>query len=313
MLNKIKCDFRAVTKMTSSSETKTTVAATSSQLIAGAHIHRSRCPGNKLAAGTELDVAVAAWQKIMPTMSAIQVYATTSGQRKQVLGKTNLRKQFGGVITVHEPHINGVFKKNFDVANAVAQVEAVGADFYVAHIVGTMTIAEHIENVKIFRASLAKVGHDKTTVIMEMPRRVPSKTSYETPEKLNVFIADVIKAGLKPSEAAFCIDTSHIFPNTTYDISLYDDAKKYLKAIANPEYIRLFHLNGSAHERKSGKDTHALPFSKTDKIWYGKKYSESGFAAFVEFAIANKIPVIFEMNEDDDIDSLPKLFNVLVK
>ena len=139
----------------------------------------------------------------------------------------------------------------------------------------------------------------KTRIILEMVSQKPSKLSYETPEKINALITELKFHKITTMDVGICIDTAHIFVNKAVKIRKYDDAKKYIKKIKFPAYIRLIHLNGNT--RAGYSDKHTIPFLQNDLIWRGIDFKSSGLRLFIEFAKSRQIPVILEMETASSI------------
>lgn len=145
-----------------------------------------------------------------------------------------------------------------------------------------------------------KTYKTNTIIILEMISQKPSKYSYETPEKINALIAELKNHKITSRDIGICIDTAHIFVNhTEVDIRLYIDAKKYIKKIKYPTFIKLIHLNGNT--RTGYSDSHTIPLSSDDQIWKKVPFKSSGALAFIEFAKKRHIPTILEMETQNPV------------
>ncbi|MDE2100853.1 MAG: TIM barrel protein [Patescibacteria group bacterium] len=148
---------------------------------------------------------------------------------------------------------------------------------------------------------------DKTVLVyLETPAVSPSKSHYETPEKLaTLFAAIRKKVDPKLMKIGLCIDTAHIW-TCGVDISSYEKAEAWLDELRKyedvipPSHI-MFHLNDSVYECGDGKDEHATLLR--GKIWgaYEENPEESGLAAFLRYAMGNNTPCILERKPESEI------------
>ena len=129
-------------------------------------------------------------------------------------------------------------------------------------------------------------------LLLEMiASRADDTLTYETPQKINKLIA----ALGNHSWYGICLDTAHIFASG-FDCTTSADMRNWFAAVTKKERIKMIHLNGSASQRGTGKDKHAIPFSAADNIWGSVPPAESGLCACVEFAVKHSIPLILEIN-----------------
>jgi endonuclease IV len=145
---------------------------------------------------------------------------------------------------------------------------------------------------------------NKVKILIEMTAGKPDKTTFDTPEKLNVFVDKMneeLKCDSKDPWWGICVDTSHLWALKQH-IREKENMDAWLAGVKNPEQILLFHLNGSQNAFEIYKDKHALPFEKKDKIWYGVKPEESGVASVVNFAKKYKVPIILEPHDESGED-----------
>jgi deoxyribonuclease-4 len=178
--------------------------------------------------------------------------------------------------------------------------KAIGAWGYVVHI--AKQLPEVIaETMQIIKPIAKKIG---VTILLEMvaSKSHPEKT-YETPEKL-----DNLATLIGPQEDwwGFCVDTSHIWA-AGVDVQEYSTMQKWLDRFTFKKKIKLWHLNGSSQALLSGKDRHAIPFDKTDKIWHNIKPEDSGAKAIIEYATIHNIPMILEINTGDQEETIKSL------
>lgn len=124
-----------------------------------------------------------------------------------------------------------------------------------------------------------------------------SKRTYETAEKLNTLwdklnVFDETRLGL-------VLDTAHMWV-TGNDISSRQSVANFLAQFRYTDRLKLIHFNGSESSCGSGRDRHAVAFGTFDMIWGGFRANpaKSGAAEFVQFAIKNNIPLIYEAKSD---------------
>lgn len=160
-------------------------------------------------------------------------------------------------------------------------------------------------------------------IILEAPAMKTDKLTFESVDRLNKLCLE-IKKFATPEHVGICIDTSHETAGNI-DLSSYEAANTFLKALKYPEYISLFHLNGTIYPLGSGKDMHEVAFSKTDIIWNkylscnkNNKYNiyNSGVAAIVKFSKKYSVPIILEVNREaslGDTDKALKRLKIIFK
>lgn len=129
-------------------------------------------------------------------------------------------------------------------------------------------------------------------ILIEMVSNKADIDTYETPEKIN-YLTELI--GVKETWWGWCIDTAHLW-GAGVSISKYTECNKWISHLKYKKKIKMIHLNGSSAFMGDGKDKHEIPFSSADNIWNGINPKESGLRAFVEFASANDITIICEIN-----------------
>lgn len=92
-----------------------------------------------------------------------------------------------------------------------------------------------------------------------------------------------------------CVDTAHLW-SMNVNMRHRNTVQLWLDAMKGR--IMLFHLNGSCVPLGSGKDKHAVPFSKNDNIWGRVKYSGSSCELLVLYAHEYGIDMVVENNAD---------------
>ena len=102
-------------------------------------------------------------------------------------------------------------------------------------------------------------------------------------------------AVLRPLPYKVCVDTAHLW-SMGVKMRHRNTVQTWLDAMK--DRIMLFHLNGSYELIGSGKDKHAVPFSKNDKIWGKVKYSGSSCELLVMYSHEYGIDMIVENNHD---------------
>jgi endonuclease IV len=139
---------------------------------------------------------------------------------------------------------------------------------------------------------------DRALLYLETPHAKPQSSHYETPEKLAKLFTEIRKVDKGLCRVGLCIDTAHLW-SCGVDISDYAKAEKWLRRleavsrVIPPNRIML-HLNDSHDKLGSGLDHHA-PLAD-GLIWkkYKGRMAHSGLAAFVHYALRNKVPTILE-------------------
>lgn len=173
--------------------------------------------------------------------------------------------------------------------NELLAVKKTGADIAVLHI--SKNIPENIaETMSILKPIIESIN---IKIGLEMvSSKADNNKTYETPEKINNLIELL---GFNNNYYCFVIDTAHIH-GAGQDITSYNNMNNWLNRLKYKNKIGMFHLNGSYSLKGSGKDKHAIPFIKEDKIWYNIKPEESGLFAVVQFAVKYGVQIICEIN-----------------
>lgn len=144
-------------------------------------------------------------------------------------------------------------------------------------------------------------------IILEMVANKPDPDkTYETPEKINN-----LTTLIGPNEQwwGWCVDTAHLW-GAGVDVRSYDAVKDWIERIAYKKKIVQFHLNGSSAAKGSGKDKHEIAFGPDDLIWNGIDPEKSGVKAIVEFAVANQITIICEINRGSEANVIKSLATI---
>lgn len=143
------------------------------------------------------------------------------------------------------------------------------------------------------------LGRYKTPLLLEMRAMRPSADSYESPEKIIALIRALEKLGIKNTQARICIDTAHIYAGRM-EIKTQAEATKYLDALKDVwGWIGLLHLNGNeVNCYTKAADKHCAPVGKTDYVWDGVEYEDSGCRVFVERFVSSGIDIILEQPID---------------
>ncbi len=148
-------------------------------------------------------------------------------------------------------------------------------------------------------------------IILEMTSVAPDpKKTYETPEKLNALIEALLESQVDIN-FGICIDTSHVWA-AGQDMSRYDNVQDWINRIKYPDYIKLFHINGTTIELGGHKDVHEPPFSSKDLIWNNIPPKDSGMRAIVEFAGEYNIPLIMELTKSSN-KAIEDAYNIVDK
>ncbi len=147
----------------------------------------------------------------------------------------------------------------------------------------------------------------KVRVIIEMAASTPNDMTFETGEKINRLV-DAVNAATGDESGRWwgiCVDTSHIWALGQH-IQTREEMDAWLSGLKYPQYIALFHLNGSQNDFHVYKDKHALPFAHNDKMWYGIEPAKSAVASVVAYAKKNNICIIVEPHDVESNEQLVK-------
>jgi len=141
-------------------------------------------------------------------------------------------------------------------------------------------------------------GPSPVAIYLETPAVKPENANYETPEKLAALFHQLRTLDPDLCRFGLCIDTAHLW-SCGVDLSSFEAAEAWLtrlEAVADvipPDRIML-HLNDSLEPCGNGVDAHGPLLA--GRIWggYADRPQQSGLAAFVDYAVRNKIEVILE-------------------
>jgi len=272
--------------------------------------------------------------------NAAQIF--THGPRSYKQNKYNINEVLNTTadihLSVHSAYFTtGIWKARAQAISLLkAQLAAcreISAKYLIIHL--TKTTPEAIAD--IMHAHILPMAQEyKITIALEMPACKVNKKSpnltYETPEKL----FNLTKTIGKHKYYGYCIDTAHLW-GAGVNIKYYNDFANWLNvfdALYNGIYkttnkqhknkgrrrrrrtlIKMFHLNGSSAALGSGKDKHEIPGGTLDNIWRDVPFEQSGIKALIKYAMANKCPVINEINrgEPNDYNDYLKKINTLIK
>ena len=196
-------------------------------------------------------------------------------------------------------------KKRLDMFKAqLLSCKKVGAWGMVLHV--TKQFPDIVASTMMQLKPLAKKAGVKIILEMVSNKSDPDQT-YETPEKI-----DNVTTLIGPTAPwwGWCVDTAHLW-GAGVDIRSYESMKTWLDSITYKKKIVQFHLNGSSAARGSGKDKHEIIFGPDDLIWKGVPPAKSGVRAVVEFALANNITIICEINRGKEEDVKKSLATVV--
>jgi endonuclease IV len=158
-----------------------------------------------------------------------------------------------------------------------------------------------IEEVMKYISMLKLRGKKKPPLIyLETPALKPDNSHYVAPADLGALYKRIQKIDPGLNYFGLCVDTAHLW-SSGIDIQSYEDSANWLESLM--EHIPIFkkhpgklliHLNDSLVGLSSGVDQHA-PLGKGE-IWkkYEDHFKESGFCAFIDFALERNISIILE-------------------
>lgn len=252
--------------------------------------------------GKKGDMAVSIAKAIADLkLTAVQIF--THGPRNQRASKMDYKSVKEACSKIHL-YVHSSYPTNPWNGKAVIFEHTID-QFRTAAIIGAIGVVLHIPKIlpeavaattKLIVARLKK-ERINVKVILEMKAVIPGVMSYESPEKIDALINELIRLDLTPQDTVICIDTAHIYAGKA-QIQSYSDAIAYLDDLKNPEWIGLIHLNGNEYDaKKRAGDKHAVPFDSTDKIWKNMAYTDSGCKAFVEWAMEKRIDYILEIKD----------------
>lgn len=180
--------------------------------------------------------------------------------------------------------------------NQLEACKKIGAEMFVLHI-NKLPKEKIAETMKLLKPLAKKTG---VTISLEMvASKATEDTTYETGAKLDALIELL---GVDEDYYNITIDTAHIFA-AGCDITTKEQMTHWLNTFKHKRKIGQIHLNGNSSELASGKDKHAIAFSKDDKIWHNVAVKDSGIDPLVKFAVTHSIPIIMEINVGTEKDA----------
>lgn len=256
---------------------------------------------------TEKSVEAIAERAAPFKMTCMQIFAVGPQNHKVVLtaeDETYLRDK---CVVIHGAYIDNPWNSapgtihNIKVEFGIAQ--NIGAAGVIVHLSAAANAHKH----KIID-QLDVEKYAGVTLFLEINAARASANTFETPEKINTFFAD-----LKPKhiKLGLCIDTAHLY-SCGVALTTADDAKRFLRELKVSGPI-MFHLNDSGGVLGAGKDLHE---SLCDgNIWKKYKHNaaspDSGFYYILKYAKKNNHIVILERHEGvikDDVEVLKHVF-----
>lgn len=204
---------------------------------------------------------------------------------------------------------------NSDEAKAAEGLRMIRDHIKRANEIGAWGVVIHTMHVPIdnYIAVMKKLKEEAVAknvrVIVEMSASMPNDMTFETAAKINKLVEE-INAATKTEEKSdaipwwgICIDTSHIWALEQH-IQTREEMNAWLSGLKYPQYIALFHLNGSQNAFHVYKDKHALPFATNDVMWRGIEPPKSAVASVVAYAKKNNICIIIEPHDVESNEEL---------
>lgn len=223
--------------------------------------------------------------------AAIQIYTHGPQNYKKNKDIAELIKYKDKIqIYVHASHMSKPFKGNKMIIGHIKEQLKTAATFNAKGLIIHLPKDTPETVAKYFKV----IEDKKVPILLEMPSAVPSELSYETPEKINRLI-ECIGAG----NYGIVVDTSHLWA-TEQNIKTLRVMDNWFKRLKYPRRIKLIHLNGSKVPFGKHKDIHCIPTLKDDHIWGDIDIRKSGIISCIKFAKKYNIPIILEINRDDD-------------
>lgn len=212
-----------------------------------------------------------------------------------VHGPYNLLKYFNdpSLIEAKLP----MFEQQFVVAKAF---KSIGIVFHI----GINTVEQVVNAMKHFTPLAKKYG---VPVLLEsIAIKSRPGITYEQLDQVNK-LTEIL--GPNNKSWGWCIDTAHLWA-LGVDVKNFAPMENWLNGVKHPQKIQLFHLNGSARDKGTGRDEHETPFCAADKIWKGTKPVESGLAAVANFAKVHSVPIILELKHGN-VDEINDVLDII--
>lgn len=207
-------------------------------------------------------------------MQSIQIFAVGPQNHNEVLNSGDIEylRSCPYKVVIHGAYIDNPWnsapgtihniKKEFGI------MQSVGGVGLIVHLSGAA--GEHKHKI-VSQLDLEKFRD--CVLFLENNAMRSGPLSFETPDKINAFFADLrpkyIKLGL-------CLDTAHLY-SCGVSLKMLAEAKAFLRGLKVPHLM--FHLNDSGAEFGSGKDlheplTHGNIWRKGDGYQYILKYAK---------------------------------------
>jgi endonuclease IV len=214
-------------------------------------------------------------------------------------------------------------KSKYSIDSIIKQMEVcdkLNSKGFVVHL-SKKTPKQIIETLKVLYPLIKKFN---TPFLLEQPAKKPDDIlTYETPQKLNTLTNLIIK-NLPKFNFGWCLDTCHLWSGGI-ELDLTHVTKQYFDEIKNPEYIKLFHINGGSVDIfNTGKDKHIIVLSEADDIFYDdifyekpyliKHAKKTNLGILTKFAKKNNIDSILEVNRGELKDlkfAIEKLYTLI--
>ena len=237
----------------------------------------------------------------------MQIFAIGPQNHKEVLSAEDKNYLRGKCVVIHGAYVDNPWNFAPGTIHNIKKELSIALDIGAAGVIVHLGASANKSKHKIID-DLDREKFKGATLFLEINAARANENTFETPEKINAFFADLqpkyIKLGL-------CIDTAHLYSCGTA-LTTAGDAERFLHAIKFSGEI-MFHLNDSGAEFGDGKDVHE---SLCDgNLW--KKYKrradirESGFYYILEYAKKHNCIVILERHEHaikDDVAVLKRIF-----
>lgn len=202
------------------------------------------------------------------------------------------------VLVTHSSYVSATFwnGESRHLIDQLQTCDSIGAIGLVLHLPAKLTATEIATRLLEFsRIRIVRNLHAR--ILLENHPYKSSEFSFETPQKINSLCHAIKVYHVPESLWGLCIDTAHLWTSGE-DLTTKEQMQDWLAKLQYSNKIKLVHLNGNFTDFNSGRDEHAIVFSKDDRIWgdYSNKTIESGVAALVKFCQKNRIPMIMEIN-----------------
>jgi endonuclease IV len=234
-------------------------------------------------------------------MSVFQIF--THGPHGRTLNKFNEKRlrRYAARVNIYS---HSSYRTSFDLSKT-ENLEHLHEQMRACAAYGLKGLVVHLPKDSVVNISreLKRVDLSICPLFLEMKALKQCEYSFESPEKINALVEQLIRDGFTPEQTPICLDTAHINAGCT-PLRTRDDAEQFLNALRYPEWIQLLHLNGNEYDcHVRAGDKHAVPLSVRDTVWRDVEYKESGCRVFIHWFAQHGRDIIVETDEGDELNT----------